>query len=116
MKNLVKTDNGFSEKWLWEQGAKKGEGVKEEWGHKINREGDGWSKNQKIKKKGKRGREKWLKWKWDFFLKLEEELPKEGEAKQWEGERGRESKGAWERSKQCKCDARVPATDGMGDI
>lgn len=30
--------------------------------------------------------------------------------------RGRESKGAKERSKRSKCDARVPATDGMGDM
>lgn len=41
-------------------------------------------------------------------------LPKEGSAKQ--RERGRESKGTPEKSKQSKCDARVPATDGMGDI
>lgn len=26
------------------------------------------------------------------------------------------NKGSWERTKQSKCDARVPATDGMGDI
>lgn len=25
-------------------------------------------------------------------------------------------KGSWEKTKQIKCDARVPATDGMGDI
>lgn len=45
------------------------------------------------------------------------ELLTEGSAQQRErGERGRQSKGAQERSKQSKCDARVPATDGMGDI
>lgn len=30
--------------------------------------------------------------------------------------KGSKSKGTWEKSKQSKCDARVPATDGTGDI
>lgn len=47
--------------------------------------------------------------------KEEPELPKKGESKAVRVGR-RESKGAKERSKQSKCDARVPATDGIGDM
>ncbi len=107
-----------TEKCLWEPKRKRSEkwGVKRLGKGMKVKSGSWWNDEQgereEITRKNKKQTEE-VEIYWNKTR--EKEASKRGESKAVRV-RGTESKGATQRSKQSKCDARVPATDGMGDM